>query len=279
MQYLLSILPEAMTTEIIVFKIFHLSWLAVIEIVANFVLLQILLYTIEHFVAWKNRAELQSERRAKALRKSLEVIAYIVFTVVCLLILKLDLGSFSTSIAALFVGLGLALQNVFEDWISGIILNLDGSLNEGDHILFEGELYIAYKMHSRTVQLDSPSLKSIVVPNSKLLKEPFTNLDLNESPTFFNITTSVAYNADIDLVTKLLIDVVKDTDLILSDPEPIVRLDSLNEYSLDFMISFAPAEYRKIFAIKESLRRGIMISFRKNNIEIPYPTHVEIRQS
>lgn len=278
MQYLLSILPDVMTNEIIIFKILHISWLAIFEIVANFILLKILLYVIEYFFTWKNRAESQSQRRAKSLRKSFEIIVYIIFTIVCLLILKLDLGSFSTSIAALFVGLGLALQNVFEDWISGIILNMDGSLNEGDHILFEDEMFIVYKMRTRTVQLDAPDLKSIIVPNSKLLKEPFTNLDLNESPTFFNITASVGYDADIDFVTKLLTDVVSNADLIHTEPKPVVRLDKLSEYSIDFLVAFAPTEYRKIFAIKESLRRDILISFRKNDIEIPYPTSIEIQQ-
>ena len=199
---------------------------------------------------------------------------YIIYSVGLFVVLEymgISLSIIWGGAAALLVGIGLGLQQVFNDLVSGIILLIEGSIDVDDVIEVEGTIGKVTHIGIRTSKVETFDQVSLLIPNSKLVGNHATNFNHSRTPTRFRVNVGVSYNSDIDVVTSLLKQVAEDHSDILSNPEPVVHFVDFGESSLDFSLLFFSNNYRRLEGIKSDVRYHIFRLLKENNIEIPYP--------
>jgi len=201
-------------------------------------------------------------------------IKYVVYIVVILFTMStagIDITILITASAALFVGLGLALQELFQDIIGGIFIILDKSLRVGDIVEVDGRVGKVFEIKLRTTRAITRDDKVIIIPNHKFISDIVYNYTQNHKTTRETVKIGVAYGSDVQLVTKILESVVQDQRGILKSPKPFVLFDDFGDSALLFSINFFISDSFTDPRIKSDLRYKIDAEFRKSNVVIPFP--------
>lgn len=196
---------------------------------------------------------------------------WIISILICIQSFGINLSILIAGSAALFVGIGFGLQNIFNDFISGIILLLEGTIAVDDIVEVDGHVGKVIQIKLRTTNIITREDIIIIVPNSKFISEKVTNWSHNDVKTRFEINVGVAYGSDTRLVERCLLEVVRDYDKITNVPSPRVIFKDFGSSSLDFSLLFWSEEVFRIIPIQSEIRFRIDEIFRKNNIEIPFP--------
>jgi small-conductance mechanosensitive channel len=175
------------------------------------------------------------------------------------------------SSAALLVGIGLGLQDTFKDFISGVIILVEGTVEVGDILEVNGIVARVVHIGLRTSKLETRDRVSILVPNSSLVGNQVTNWTHDDQPTRFAIRVGVAYGSDIQLAKSLLIQAAKTSSKVLPDPAPSVQFRNFGDSSLDLDLLFFSQEFFNIESVKSDIRFEIQRLFQEHGIEIPFP--------
>lgn len=173
--------------------------------------------------------------------------------------------------AALLVGIGIGLQQTFNDLISGIILLFEGSIKVGDIVIVDGEFKKIRNIGLRTSRAESADRSIIIIPNSKIVTEKVINYDNGEHPVRFQVKIDVAYESDTTLVKELLLQIANSEELVLSAPEPFVMFDNIAESSYSFRVCFFINFPWDGFGVQSNIRYKVVDEFRKHNINMPFP--------
>lgn len=202
------------------------------------------------------------------------LLKYVVYTIAILWALSLVGIQFSVLLggaAALLVGIGLGLQQTFNDLISGIILLSERTIEVGDIVKVDGIVGTVRKIGIRTSKVDTRDDFTIIIPNSKLVIDNVVNLSHNRNPTRFQVTVGVAYASDVELVTSILLQAANEHKKVLKNPAPKVQFKDFGNSSLDFDLHFFTYEYLRIEFVKSDIRYRITELFRQHKVEIPFP--------
>jgi len=175
------------------------------------------------------------------------------------------------SAAALLVGVGLGLQQTFNDLTSGIILLFDRSIEVGNVVDLKGTVGIVRKIGLRTSQVETRDNIIIIVPNSKLIVDEVVNWSHFDDKARFKVTVGVAYGSDTELVKELMLSVARDNVFVLEHPSPSVFFAGFGDSSLDFELYFWSRNFMFIERVKSDIRFEIDRKFRENNVTIPFP--------
>lgn len=173
--------------------------------------------------------------------------------------------------AALLIGIGLALQTLFQDIISGIFILVDQSVHVGDIIELDGKVGRVEEIKLRTTRAVTIENKVMVIPNHLYLTNSLYNWTQNGNTTRESIAVGVAYGSNVQLVKKLMLQVARTHEDVLSEPEPVVLFADFGESSLDFKLIFTLNESFRAQFPKSDMRFEIDRLFRENNITIPFP--------
>ena len=201
-------------------------------------------------------------------------IRYVVYLIVILLTMSaagIDITLLLTASAALFVGLGLALQELFQDIIGGILIIVDKSLHVGDIIDVDGKVGKVFEIKLRTTRAITRDDKIIIIPNHHFISNIIYNYTQNHKTTREKIIVGVAYGSDVQLVTKILEEISVDHQGVLKNPKPFVMFDDFGDSALMFSLNFYIADSFSDPRIKSEMRYKIDEKFRENNITIPFP--------
>lgn len=206
-----------------------------------------------------------------------QLIKYVVFVISILLALD-NLGIEMTVLwggaAALLVGLGLGLQQVFMDLVSGLILLFERSIEVGDVVKVDNLVGSITQIGLRTSNLLTRDNISVIIPNSKLTVENVVNWSHVSNQVRFKIDIGVAYGSDTKLVKKTLLSVASENPYIMKAPGPFVRFAEFGDSSLNMELHFWSKNLLIAEDIKSDLRFAINEAFEENNIEIPFPQRV-----
>ena len=167
--------------------------------------------------------------------------------------------------------LGLALQEIFQDIIGGIFIIVDKSLRVGDIVEIDGRVGKVFEIKLRTTRAITRDDKVIIIPNHKFISDIVYNYTQNHKTTRESIKLGVAYGSDVQLVTKLLLDVIKTHRNVLKSPKPFVLFEDFGDSALVFSLNFYITDSFSDPRIKSELRYKIDAEFRNNNVTIPFP--------
>lgn len=203
-----------------------------------------------------------------------QLFKYVVFVIAFILILDnlgLDITILLGGAAALLVGIGLGLQQTFNDFISGLVLLFERTVAVGDVLEIGSVVGIVKKIGLRASTIETRGNITMVVPNSKLVHENVINWTHFDDKVRFNLNVGVAYGSDTELVKKILLDIVKSNPYVIKYPSPFVRFNEFLDSSLSFSVFFFSRNFIVIEDIKSDMRFEIDKQFRENNISIPFP--------
>lgn len=201
-------------------------------------------------------------------------IKYVVYLVVILVTMSaagINVTVILTASAALFVGLGLALQELFQDIIAGILIMVDKSLQVGDIVDVDGKIGKVFEIKLRTTRAITRDDKIVIIPNHKFISNTIYNFTQNHKTTRENVKVGVAYGSNVELVTRLLEEAVLERTGVLKNPKPFVLFEDFGDSALLFSINFFINDSFSDPRIKSDIRYAIDRKFRANNVTIPFP--------
>jgi small-conductance mechanosensitive channel len=190
----------------------------------------------------------------------------------------LDLTSIAVLFTALSVGIGFGLQYIAADIASGFILLFERPIRVGDRVTIGEDEGDVQSIRLRTTIVYTNDRIAIIVPNSKLVSQSVTNWSYGGSRARISIPVGVAYDSDIELVTKTLQLAAEGVEKVLTDPPPKVQFLRFGDYSLDFRLLVWTREPSRHPQIRSDINYRISKLFRERGIEIPYPVQ-ELRLS
>lgn len=212
-----------------------------------------------------------------AITSVMQITTYVVYFVAILMILNeigINVTLFIAGSTALLLGIGIGMQQMFQNIVSGITILIDGTVRVGDILEFNDQPAKAVKVGLRTSIFETREGVSIIVPNSKLVSENVFNVSYNRRPSMFYVQVGVSYNSDVKKVTEILNDCTKNDNRILGSPAPFVRFYDFGDSALIFQLFFTTAQFFEIENIKSDLRYKIRQAFKENEIQIPFPQRV-----
>ena len=209
-----------------------------------------------------------------SINKIVRYIAYAIAFIIGLRIAGFDISVLLAGSAALLVGIGFGLQHIFNDFISGIILLLDGSLKVDDIVEVNGRIYLVEEIRFRTTTVIGRDENYVILPNSELTRNNVVNWTYNKKASRFQIEIGVDYSTNVPELMELLKEVAKSTPRVLETPEPFVRFSDYGESSLRFGVYFYTHEIFRAEHIKSLMRVEIYKELSARGIKIPFPQRV-----
>lgn len=237
-----------------------------------FILLVIgVLYLIKKAI---NKTHKIDEVKKYAVYNLLKYFIFIAAAVFGLQILGFNLSVLMAGSAALLVGLGLGLQNLFSDFVSGIIILIDSSVKVNDVIEVNGIVSRVQEINLRTTTVLTRDDKYIILPNSDLTKNQLINWTYANITSRFTVNVGVGYDSDVDQVMQILQEIVLNQEGVEKEPEPFIRFVDFADSTINFSVNFWVEDVFRVLSIESSLRVKIFKSFGEHNIDIALPQRV-----
>ena len=196
---------------------------------------------------------------------------YLVILLITLHSVGVNVTAIFAASAALLIGIGLALQTLFQDIISGVFILIDQSVHVGDIIEIDGKVGRVEEIKLRTTRAVTIDNKVLVIPNHLYLTNSLYNWTQNGTLTRESVSVGVAYGSDVQLVKRLLLQAANTHPSVIDIPEPTVVFTNFGDSSLDFKIVFTLSDSFKAQFPKSDIRFEIDRLFRENNVSIPFP--------
>ncbi|QJB57203.1 mechanosensitive ion channel domain-containing protein [Pseudodesulfovibrio sp. zrk46] len=193
------------------------------------------------------------------------------FTLLALRILGVSLTSITVIAGGLSVGIGFGLQNVVNNFISGLILLFGRSIQQGDVIEVGNMWCTVKKINIRTTLVETFESAVIMIPNSDLVTTQVTNWTKNNPTLRRDILVGVAYGSDTRKVESTLLKVAASHPHVLKKPEPFILFSDFGANSLDFILRVWIDDIDNTIRATSELRFAIDDAFREANIEIAFP--------
>lgn len=198
---------------------------------------------------------------------------YLVLCVGFLIILQtvgINLTTVNVLAGAVGIGIGLGLQNIANNFISGLIILFERPIKVGDRVEVDKVFGEVTAIGARSTRIKTNDNFSIIVPNSKFISENVTNLSLYGNIVRFRIPVKVAYDSDTDLVERLLLEVADENEDVVTDPPPTVRLVEFGENALRFELrAWSRSRLHRPGTLKSNLNLAIVRRFREHDVIIP----------
>lgn len=250
------------------------------------VLVIIIIFTISRFII--NLFRIYIDRRFKdnpdfdegSKFVYVQLAKYIIYTfaiVSSLQTIGFNLSVLLAGSAALLVGFGFGVQDIFRDMMSGILLLFEGTIKVGDIIQVNNpnssEPMVAkvLKINVRTTKIESRDGNTLIIPNSMLTQNEVENWSFGTPLTRFHIKVGVAYGSDTELVKKLLKQAAMAHPQVKKSRPILVRMKDFGDNSLDIELSFWADQTWEVEIHKSDIRFEIDRLFRQHNVTIPFP--------
>ncbi len=240
------------------------------------------LWGIFWFGSWSQRITyrwIYASVRDLGIRNSLSVFTqYFVVLLglmIILQILGIDLTTMTVFAGALGVGIGFGLQNIANNFISGILLLIERPLKTGDYVniggSYEGEVT---RIGIRSLTVQAWNYQEIIVPNAEIISNAFTNWTLSNAIMRTTLHFRVGYDCDPHFIRNLLLEKLAEIPEILPDPELIVTLWEFSEYAILFRVDYyIDIKENGVFIVRTKVNLLIWDELQKAGITIPYPQH------
>ena len=192
----------------------------------------------------------------------------------------IDLTQLAFVAGALSLGIGFGLQNIVNNFVSGLILLAERPFKAGDIIEAGGFTGTVNKVNVRATEITTFDRKTLILPNSELINGTVTNWIHKTTLGRIQVPVGVSYGSDAKQVHDMLVGIANDHPRVLSNPEPFVAFDNFGDSSLDFVLYAYLADIGFGLTVRTELRMAILERFRAANIEIPFPQRdINIRQA
>lgn len=185
-----------------------------------------------------------------------------------------DLTNIALVAGALSVGIGFGLQNIVNNFVSGLILLVERPINVGDWVVIGGKEGTVKRINFRATEIETFQRAAVVIPNAEIISSSVTNWTLKDRLGRIEIPVGVAYGSDTESVKASLLECAKAHSKVLRYPEPHVLFRNFGDSSLDFELRCFTGDVTERIVIESDIRFAIDKIFRERGIEIPFPQRV-----
>lgn len=200
---------------------------------------------------------------------------YLILFVGFLVILQtvgINLTTLNVLAGAVGIGVGFGLQNVASNFISGLIILFERPVKVGDRIEVDDVDGKVMAVGARATRIKTNDNVTIIVPNSKFIIENVHNWSYANRRVRFRVPVGVAYDSDIDLVNRLLLEVAAENENVLDDPPPSVRLLEFGDSSINLELwAWSEKQLHRRSVFLSDMNFAIWRKFREHGVEIPFP--------
>ena len=183
----------------------------------------------------------------------------------------INLTALAAISAVLLVGIGLGLQTITHNFISGLIMLFERPVQEGDFVEVGSVQGRVQAINAYSTKVETLDNVTIIVPNSHFLSENVTNWSFQESKVRIHVSVGVSYGSDVELVAETLLKVGRAHPEVLSDPEPQIQFLTFGDSSLNFDLLVWIADPTRQYFVISDLNFAIVQAFRARDITIPFP--------
>jgi len=176
-------------------------------------------------------------------------------------------------VAALGVGLGFGLQEIFANFISGLILLFERPIRVGDTVTVGNISGTVSRIRIRATTITDWDRKELIVPNKMFITDQVVNWTLTDPTTRVTLHVGVSYEADPVRVQNLLLRAARENPMVLDEPAPQVFFVSFGDSALNFDVLVFVRELAHLYPVRHELNVAIEHVLRDNGISIPYPQH------
>ncbi len=262
---------ELIVSPIYSIKGVDISIYSFVKIAFLLLILQLILFLIKKFIKYQIKSRGLHHGDVMSIY---QIIKYLLIGIIVIMIMSslgINTTILWTSSAALMVGVGFGLQNIFKDILSGVLILFGKVIRVGDIVEVGDVLGKVLDINLRTSRVITRDDVNMIVPNSKFIEENVINWTLDFTRVRIDLKIGVAYGSDVEKVKEILLKAASESDKILPSPKPTVNFADFGDSSLDFKLLFWTKEvFRKEFVLSD-LRFKIDQEFRKENITIPFP--------
>lgn len=199
---------------------------------------------------------------------------YVVLTTGILITLDtvgISLSSLTALGAVLMVGIGFGLQNIAQNFISGLIILFERPIKVGDHVTVNGVSGRVSEIGARSTLLHTRDDVAIIVPNSQFISEQVVNQSFTGEKMRVHMDVGVAYGSDTANVEEILMEIASSNNHVLKYPAPVVFFEGFGDSSLDFTLAIWIDNIWEQRKILSDIRFAVDQKFRDHNITIPFP--------
>ena len=237
----------------------------------------VLLFTHMFVKIWRTnilKKMLADSGMAKGIQETVSTITSYSFwvfgTIIALNAVGISTTSLTVAFGALGIGLGFGLQNIFNNFISGLILLFERPIQVGDWIEINGIWGSVEKINVRSTVVKSVDNAAMIVPNSEFISGRLTNWSFKDPKIRRTITIGVAYGSDIHKVREILLDIANQHHRVFEMPEPDVVFSDFGDSALIFKLRiWVHVDYS--ISTRTDIRFEIDRRFKEENIVIPFP--------
>lgn len=212
-----------------------------------------------------------SRRHSANIYSITRYIFFVVYFLVISAVLGVTYKNLLIFASALGVGIGFGLQNIVNNFLSGIILLFEQPIRVGDLIDVEGQLCHVKHLGIRSTIVQTMDNSSVIIPNSELLSNKVTNWTLNDNDVGLKCEVGVAYGTDSSKVSEILMGIGVANKQVLQFPSPQVWFNEFGDSSLNFVLKVWIDEPANKYLIKTELMHEINRLLAENKIVIPFP--------
>jgi small-conductance mechanosensitive channel len=211
----------------------------------------------------------------KAISNAARAILMFVGLIIALSSVGIDLTALSVLGGAVGVGIGLGLQKLAANYVSGFVILAERSMRIGDNVRVDGFEGLITQINARYTVIRSLSGRESIVPNEMLIINRVENLSLADSRVYLSTVVSVGYGSDVAQVQALLLQAALDQSRVLREPGPIIQLSNFGADGLEFTVGYwiSDPEVGQ-GGLKSDINLAILAALRAHQIDIPYPQRV-----
>lgn len=185
--------------------------------------------------------------------------------------LGLNMASLSWFFGFAGIGLGFGLQNIFSNFVSGLILLIEHQIRVGDHVQVGDVVGVVEQIRPRGTFIRSPDSFGVIIPNSKFISDQVTNLSYGGAQVRILIDVGVAYGSDLSMVRDVLLEVAQRDRRVSRRPPPEVAFQGFGDSSLDLRLQCFVDNLEVRLRVRSDLHFAVDAAFRRAGIEIPFP--------
>ncbi len=197
-------------------------------------------------------------------------IGYVLAGLLAIAIMGANLTNIALIAGALSVGIGLGLQDVVNNFVSGIIMLFERPIKVGDWVVINGEEGKVKQINIRSTEVETFNRASVIIPNSKVLSNAVTNLTHENNWVRYAIKIGIAYGTNIERVREILLECALSHPRVVKKPAPYVVFQDFGENSLVFELRFYVNDIWNGWAAPSDIRFIINKRFIEECIEIPF---------
>ncbi|WP_137939424.1 mechanosensitive ion channel domain-containing protein [Chitinivorax sp. B] len=191
---------------------------------------------------------------------------------IALPLIGIDITMLSVFGGAFGVGLGLGLQKIASNYVSGFVILLDRSIRPGDFVVIDNKVGNITRLTARYVVVRSLDGSEAIIPNETLITSTVVNRSYTDKNLLIELPIQVAYQSDLDKVREIMFEAVKSEPRVLTTPEPSVALESFGESGINMKALFWISDPENgQLGLKSTINFKIWNAFKQAGITIPYP--------